>query len=118
MNKQYVVSYEENLRNEKYSKPVKITKGAKSFLTIVGVMSVIFVLSTVYIWQLTQITKHKTEIAKAERERKVLTQNIQNLDILIAKLSSFERIKTIAEEELDMIKSTDIKYIEVPVSNE
>jgi|GEM_PF-5993858 len=118
MNKQYVVSYEENLRNDKYSRPVKITKGAKTFLTIVSVMTIIFVLSTIYIWQLTQITKHKTEIAKAVEQKKVLTQNIQNLEILIARLSSFERIKTIAEEELDMIKSTDIKYIEVPVSNE
>ena len=118
MNKQYVISYEENLKNEKYSRPVKITKGAKTFLSIVLVMSIIFVLATIYIWQLTQITRFKTEIAKAGREKKQLSQDIQNLDILIAKLSSFERIKTIAEEELDMVKSTDIKYIEVPVSNE
>lgn len=111
------LNYSVNYRNISNNEDERLKKSGKErgflFLKISGLILAVLTLSILYLWQLSEISEYRTEIARLNIEKKNINQNINNLNVIIAQLSSFDRIKKIAEEELGMVKSADIEYIEV-----
>jgi cell division protein FtsL len=112
MNPQYIPAYE-NEKRKKIEQSQKFNVRTNIFLKITVVTSIVVAVSTLYLWQISLINNYRTSIARNTIIRKELEQKYNNLNILIAKLSSIDRIKSIAEEELNMVKSSEIEFFEV-----
>jgi cell division protein FtsL len=112
MNSQLLQSYK---KQESKSPELKksTNKNVMLFLKIVGVLALVLVVSVLYLQQLSTINYYRAEISRLNIEKKESLQKLNNLNVVVARLASFERIRRIAEEELGMVKSTDIEYVEV-----
>ncbi|MCK9225734.1 MAG: septum formation initiator family protein [Candidatus Muirbacterium halophilum] len=114
MNLNYSVNYKSTYSiEEQRNNSLRSKNRGLLFLKISGIIFAILSLSLIYLWQLSDISEYRTEISKLNIEKKKIAQNINDLNVIIAQLSSFDRIKKIAEEELDMVKSKEIEYVEV-----
>ena len=109
-----VYDVKKSRENQQYSPDPSSSKRLRLFFRTVGIIMALLVVSMIYLRQLSLLNQYRTDIARSDLQKKELETDINNLQVIVAELSSLDRIKRIAEDDMNMVKSAEVMYIEVP----